>query len=117
MIIKFSCAVPDIDQLVLMLSIPQMWNLERNISGFEAERYLIIISCGLRDIEKKRVGLQVVYTLQGARIHLFSQHCGLLDSHQGSQHCGLLDSHQGSQHCGLLDSHQGSQHCGLLDFH
>jgi len=30
--IKFSCAVPDIDQLILLLSIPQIWNLERIIS-------------------------------------------------------------------------------------
>jgi hypothetical protein len=35
MIIKFSCAVPDIDQLILLLSIPEMWNLERNIMEFE----------------------------------------------------------------------------------
>ena len=53
MIIKFSCAVPDIDQLILLLSIPEMWNLERNISGFEPECILIIMFCGLMDIEKR----------------------------------------------------------------
>jgi hypothetical protein len=43
MIIKFSCAVPDTDQSILLRSIPQMWNLERNISEFEPESILIII--------------------------------------------------------------------------
>jgi hypothetical protein len=44
MIIKFSCALPDIDQLVFLLSIPKMQNLERNIMEFELENILIIIS-------------------------------------------------------------------------
>jgi len=39
--IKFSCAVPDIDQSILLLSIPQMLNLERTIWGFEPECILI----------------------------------------------------------------------------
>jgi hypothetical protein len=52
----------DTDQLVLLLSIPKMQNLERNISGFEPESILIIISSGLTDIEKREGGLQVVYT-------------------------------------------------------
>ena len=55
MIIKFFCAVADIDQLILMLSILQMWNLERNIWEFEAESILIITSCSLERIEKERV--------------------------------------------------------------
>jgi hypothetical protein len=29
----------------------------------ELERYLIIISCGLMDIEKRRDGLQVIYRM------------------------------------------------------
>jgi len=33
------------DQKILLLSIPKMWNLERNISEFGAETILIIISC------------------------------------------------------------------------
>jgi hypothetical protein len=45
-----------------MLSIPEMQNLESNISGFETESILIIISSGLKDIEKREGGLQVVYT-------------------------------------------------------
>jgi hypothetical protein len=39
-----------------------MWNLERNISGFEPESVLIIISCGLKDTEKGGDGLQVTHT-------------------------------------------------------
>jgi hypothetical protein len=61
MIIKFSCALPDIDQLVFLLSIPKMQNLERNISKFEPESVLIIISCGLKPIEKRGNGLQVIH--------------------------------------------------------
>jgi len=34
MVIKFSCAVPDINQLISLLSIPQMWNLARKGMGF-----------------------------------------------------------------------------------
>jgi hypothetical protein len=45
-----------------MLSIPQMWNLARNISGYGPKSILIIISHRLKHIEKKEVGLQVVYT-------------------------------------------------------
>ena len=41
-----------------MLSIPRMWNLERNISGFELESILIIIFCGLIVIEKEKGGSQ-----------------------------------------------------------
>jgi hypothetical protein len=63
MIIKFSCSVPDIDQLILPLSIPKMWNLERNIAEFEPESILIIISCSLKHIEKREGGLQVACTL------------------------------------------------------
>jgi len=61
MIIKFSCAVPDIDQLVFLLSIPKMWNLERNIWGFGSESILIIISCSSKHIEKRWDGLQVIH--------------------------------------------------------
>ena len=53
MIIKFSCAVPDIDQLVFVLSIPKMWNLERNIMEFEQRSVLIIISCYYRGYRKR----------------------------------------------------------------
>ena len=49
MIIKFSCAVPDIDQLVLMLSIPEMQNLERNIMPLHSGMVFIIISLRLVD--------------------------------------------------------------------
>jgi len=62
MTIKFSCAVPDIDQLILLLSIPKMQNLARKRSGFEPESILIIISCGLMHIEKRGNGLQVTHT-------------------------------------------------------
>ena len=54
--------VAAIDQLILLLSIPGMWNLERNITGFEPESVLIIISCGLKDTEKGGDGLQVIHT-------------------------------------------------------
>jgi len=37
-------------------------NLDRNIRGFEPESILIIISCGLMDIEKREEGLQVIHT-------------------------------------------------------
>ena len=60
--VKQNCAVPDIDHLILLLSIPNMWNLERNIMGFEPKRILIIISCGLKDTEKGGDGLQVIHT-------------------------------------------------------
>jgi len=36
MVIKFSWVVAAIDQKILLLSIPQMWNLERKGSGFES---------------------------------------------------------------------------------
>jgi len=39
-----------------------MWNVERNISEFGAESMLIIISCGLMDIEKRGDGLLVICT-------------------------------------------------------
>ena len=71
MIIKFSCAVPDIDQLILLLSIPEMWNLERNIMGVGPENVLIIIAHHLKNIEKKSGGLQVIHTalLCWERVH------------------------------------------------
>ena len=62
MVIKFSCAVPDIDQSVLLLSIPEMQNLARNISGFGSERSLIIISYCFKHIKKRGDGLQVTRT-------------------------------------------------------
>ena len=62
MIIKFSCAVPDIDQLILLLSIPKIQNLARKGMEFEPKRVLIIISHRLKHIEKRAGGLQVVYT-------------------------------------------------------
>jgi hypothetical protein len=67
MVIKFSCAVPDIDQKILPLSIPNMWNLARKGRGFGLESILIIISCGFMHIEKRGGGLQVVYT---SRYHM-----------------------------------------------
>jgi len=39
-----------------------MQNLERNIMEFEPGSILIIISRGLKDIEKKRDGLHVTHT-------------------------------------------------------
>ena len=54
--------VAAIDQLILQLSILEMQNLERNIMRVEPKSILIIISCGLMDIEKREDGLQVVYT-------------------------------------------------------
>ena len=36
--------VADIDQLILQLSIPKMWNVERNISEFEP-KFRFIIFC------------------------------------------------------------------------
>ena len=53
----------DIDQLSLLLSILTMQNLERNISEFESESILIIISCGLKHIEKGKDSLQVTHAL------------------------------------------------------
>jgi len=49
-------------QLILMLLILIIQNLDRNILGFEPESILIIISCGLMDIEKREEGLQVIHT-------------------------------------------------------
>jgi len=60
--IKFSCTVPDIDQLILMLSIPQIWNWERIIRGIEPEYILMIISDGLTIVEKRGDVLQVTRT-------------------------------------------------------
>ena len=54
MIIKFSCAVPDIDQLILLLSIPEMWNLERNIMGFDFRNVFIKISSGSESMKRKK---------------------------------------------------------------
>ena len=54
--------VAAIGQSNLLLSIPQMWNLVRKGWVFEPESILIIISCGLVDIEKREAGLQVVCT-------------------------------------------------------
>jgi hypothetical protein len=48
--------------MILLLSILIVQNLARNISRFEPESILIIISRGLTDIEKREGGLQVVYT-------------------------------------------------------
>jgi hypothetical protein len=45
-----------------------MWNLERNIWEFELRLILIIISYGLMRIEKKKDGLQVIYTAQRSQI-------------------------------------------------
>ena len=59
--------VADIDQLDLMLSIPKLWNLARNISEFEPESIFIIISYGLMDFEKGKDSLQVVCTFQTGR--------------------------------------------------
>ena len=39
-----------------MLSIPKIWNLERNIREFEPKSIFIIIPCGLMDIEKREDG-------------------------------------------------------------
>jgi len=36
--------------------------LELNIGGFEPRSVLIIMSCGLKDIEKKSDGLHVTHT-------------------------------------------------------
>jgi len=47
MVIKFSWVVAAIDQLILLLSIPQMWNLERTIMEFGTKSILIIISSRL----------------------------------------------------------------------
>jgi len=55
--------VTDVDQLILVLSIPQMWNVERNIMVFELECILIIIACGLEYIEKRGNGLRFIHTL------------------------------------------------------
>ena len=63
--------VADIDQLLLMLSIPKMWNLERNIREFEPKSILTIISCNLMDIEKRYDESQVTRTsrsLDGIRV-------------------------------------------------
>ena len=54
--------VANIDQLILLLSILKMQNLARKGSGFELRRVLIIISCGLMNIEKREDGLQVTHT-------------------------------------------------------
>jgi hypothetical protein len=44
--------VAGIGQLILLLSIPKMQNLARKGSEFEPEGILIIMFCGLMDIEK-----------------------------------------------------------------
>jgi len=64
MIIKFSWVVADIGQSNLLLSIPQMWNMERKGAEFEPESILIIISCSLMYIEKGKNGSQVVCTFR-----------------------------------------------------
>ena len=51
--IKQNCVVAAIDKLILWLSIPQIWNLERNISGFEPENILIKY-LAVQSIPKKR---------------------------------------------------------------
>ena len=55
--------VADIDQLILLLSIPKVQNLGRNIMGFEMESILIIISYSLKHIEKRGDELQVTRTI------------------------------------------------------
>jgi hypothetical protein len=51
--IKKNRVVADIDQLILMLSIPQIQNLVRNIRESEPECIAIIISFDLMNIEKR----------------------------------------------------------------
>jgi hypothetical protein len=67
MIIKFSCAVPDIDQLILLLSIPEMWNLERNIMGFDFRNVFIKISSGSESNEKKETKAGCTYSSKGSQ--------------------------------------------------
>jgi hypothetical protein len=50
-----------------MLSIPQIWNLERNISEFGPESILIIISFGLEDTEKEKMACRL-YILVPSRL-------------------------------------------------
>jgi hypothetical protein len=59
--------VAAIDQLILKLSIPQMWNLERNISGYGPEIGLIIISSSLNHIKKEEMDYRL-HALLGAEI-------------------------------------------------
>jgi hypothetical protein len=59
--------VADIDQLILLLSIPKMQNLERKGWEFEAGRVLIIISYGLMNIEKRGANYRL-HILIGAGI-------------------------------------------------
>ena len=61
MIIKFSCAVPDIDQLVFLLSIPKMQNLERNMMGFDPGKVLIKMSLHSKHVEKIGDESQVIH--------------------------------------------------------
>jgi len=53
--------VAAIDQMILPLSIPRMWNLARNILGFGAESILIILSCCFTNIEKRGNEIQVIH--------------------------------------------------------
>ena len=59
--------VAAIDQKILLLSIPQIWNLARKGSEFEAGRVLIIISYGLMNIEKRGANYRL-HILIGAGI-------------------------------------------------
>ena len=61
-----------IDQSKLLLSILQMWNLERTSSEFDPESVLSIISCGLMAIEKREDGLQAKRTAKCLDRHLYS---------------------------------------------
>ena len=61
--------VADIDQLILLLSIPGMWNLARNIMEFNFKFAFIIICLGPQNSQKKENNLQVVYTMQYQSIH------------------------------------------------
>ena len=63
--------VAAIDQLILLLSIPKMQNLARKGWEFEPGSILIIISRGLKDIEKSGDGLQVTHIVWLESAHIF----------------------------------------------
>jgi hypothetical protein len=66
--------VAAIDQKILMISVPQMWNLARKGLEFEPRRVLIIMFCGLMDIEKRNNSLHVTRTVQaGYMLGLFEK--------------------------------------------
>ena len=58
--------VTAIDQSILLLSIPEMQNLESNIMGFEPESILIIISCVSSISKKEGNVLRVIHTAKSA---------------------------------------------------